>query len=225
MPKEKEPAADAVEEKTPADAGANERSAEELLEALKKAEEDAIYYKEQANQAFEKRDKEIGIMKRQMKEQSKAKKDESKAASDLEKLVEGLQAQLEEKDKIIADIKLTETRNEKLGALKNYAREHGLKEAYLDRLDKFINLDEVDPGKKVSLRIAVDTVKQNFPDLFSTNSEAVDRALPNPKLKADGGVNYKERYQALLDTPVAKRAPDHFQKLAELKELIVQTGG
>lgn len=213
------PAVDAADtQKVSADTETVEVKPEELLERLKNLEEvnahlqeSLDFQKQESKKAFEKRDK--------INEQLKASKEVERSKDDLQLYVQDLEKQLAEKDKALQTINDTAVANKKLAALKEVAIQQGIKEAYLDRLDKFVDLSEVDPEKPVSLRISVDSVKNSFPDLFSANSDAVDRALPNPKLTT-GALNYDEQYQALLNTHPSKRKPDHYQKLAELKELM-----
>jgi DNA repair exonuclease SbcCD ATPase subunit len=193
---------------------------QEQLSELKKQNEHLAesvkFHKEEARRAFEKRDEVKESLRTVTKEKQSSKED-------LTKYVQDLETQLKEKDAKLQTIDQQRFVDKKLSILKDVARKQGMKETYLDRLDKFVDLDDIDPEKEISARIAVDTVRNSFPDLFAANSEAVDRALPNPKLSATGG-DYKKQYQDLLSVPIHERKPDHFEKLAELKALMAELG-
>lgn len=197
----------------------NQPSMEDIMSEINKLKEEnehwrteADKFREQAKEAFAKRDK--------VKSDLRAAKESSSGKDELEEHVQKLEAKLQEKDNLLNQLEQNKIRNAKLNALQEVAKTQGLKELYLDKLERFVDLEEVDPEKKVSLRIAVDSIKSSYPDFFSATGETVDNALPNPKLNSSGTGTYKEQYAKMLTVPRHERTAEWAAKLVELKELI-----
>lgn len=185
----------------------------ELSEINAHLSEQVKYHQTEAKKAFENRDKARNELKAIQKDSTK---------DELAKYVEKLENELKDRDTRLTQIEQESSKRTKLDAVMKVAREKGLKDQYFERLERFIDLDDVNPEKEVSVKLAVEAVKNSYPDLFSTNSVAVDRALPNPKLSATGG-DYKAQYEAMLKLPPAERGPDHMARLYELRQLAFPT--
>lgn len=163
---------------------------QEMVEHLtgenKKIKSDLKYREQVAKEAIEKRDR-IANEHKQLKQN--ANKDD-----DMIQHLEKLQTELKKKDDLLKQIEFEKSKTEKLAALTKVAREQGLKENYLDKLDRFINLDEIDATKAATLRYQIDIFKSNYPDMFQANGKSVDSALPTPKLATDPVSQYKEAF-------------------------------
>lgn len=184
---------------------------QELQESNAHLKESLEYQKNENKKAYDKRQK--------LSDEVKTLKATDSSKDDLVKYIEDLEGKVSSRDAQLLEISTREEFGKKIGALKDTASKLGLKDTYLERLDKFVDMSEIDHEKPVSMRIAVDTMKTNYPDLFSTNGHSVDAALPSPKLGTGNG-DYEKQYRDLLAVNPPDRKADHYQRLATLKELL-----
>lgn len=184
-------------------------SAEELVSYWKS---EAEKYRNEAQNAFQARDK--------IKAKLKEEKASVEQKDDLLRRLEDMESQLQEKDRYINDIKVKQETQAKLDALRAVAKKQGLKDVYVDKLDKFVDLTDVDPQKEISLKLAVDSVRTSFPDLFSANGESIDKSLPNPKLSSGSAGALKDEYDRLLKEYGKTRDPNIRVKLVEIDKMM-----
>lgn len=155
----------------------------------------------EAKKAFESRDN----VKQQMKQAQ---------AEDAAAMIEDLKAQIEERDRKLQDIENQRTKEIKLNALTEYAKKAGLKERYFDKLDRFVDLNNINPEEPITIEHTVDVFKSSMPDLFDTQPTEATRAWEVPKLNSGAALSdYEAKYQEEL------RKPRHLRNMAMLEEL------
>ena len=182
--------------------------AQDLVTLIEHYKAEAAKYKEEAKNAYKKRD--------EIKKEYRAVKENSQESDEVKKHIEQLQKQLDEKELFIKNIEFERTKENKLKSLIQVAKEQGLKESYIDKLEKFVDLDEVDPAKNATMRYQLDIMRSNFPDLFSDNGKKIDKAMPMPNLKTAPQSLYLDQYNA----EKRKGIKADMKKLMELKKLI-----
>lgn len=148
-------------------------------------------------------------------------KDQVRGQKDWEATLERIQSERDDFEAQLTNIKQEAEKTQKLEAFKRVAKKHGFKEGYLDKIDKFVDISTLNPEKEISLNIAVESVKSEFPDLFGANSKTVDGALPNRKL---GAGTLKDQHDDLWakiqSTPSHLRKQEDIVRVAELREMI-----
>jgi DNA repair exonuclease SbcCD ATPase subunit len=187
---------------------------EELLEHFKS---EASKYKEEAKRAFEKRDK--------VKNELKTVKQADNRNEEIEAHIRTLEEKLTQREQELLTIRNESTKKEKVDALKKVAKEQGLKELYLDKLDRFVDLDEVDTSKAATLRYQVDIIRSNYPDFFQATGKEIDSALPAPRLGSGDPLNQAIAEFKQLKSKGLRLTNDEAAKLAELYKYITDLGG
>ena len=166
-------------------------------------------YKNEAKQAFEKRDKKV--------EEMSILKDQDKLVS----YAETLKAEKEGLEKQLQDIRLQAERKEKMELVQKTAKEYGLKDRYAGMLEKLINLDEVDTTKPVTMRLAIDAIKNDIPDIFGMPGTDLDKSLPSMKPMAGTKALAQVEYDKIKNNP--NRTAEDLQRAFELAELLQKT--
>ena len=179
----------------------------DLEELVNHYKSEANKYKEEAKKAFQKRDE----VKKSLRE--------TKQNDDNDELLlhlETLKQQLQEKEQTLANIELEKERNSKLSEIKQVAKEQGMKDIYLDKLDKFVDLDQINVSKKATMKYQIESIRASFPDLFGEAGKRIDNALPSPNLTTGGNISFQEEY----NKEKRKGINADMNKLIELKRLM-----
>jgi len=142
-----------------------------------KALSDLEYHKSEAKKAFEKRDKAV-------------------AGTDTEDYIEQYKAMKIKYEKSIEDnetIKASIIKEKKMIVLTAAAKNAGLKPAYLDKLELFVDMSEINHDKEVSIEYALDKFQKAYPDLFGTGAPTSPaQAFATPKISGTGVSNIEE---------------------------------
>jgi hypothetical protein len=168
--------------------GNEESEIEQLKRALSEKEELITFMKDQSKKAFEKRDK---------------VKDEIRKLSKTDDKVEYIET-LKKQNKELEDRIAIDDRNKviakKLDVVKRIAKEKGLQEIYFDKIDKFVDVDDIMEGKEeITAKMQIDIMMSSFPDLFGTNasSKIVGQATGKaPSTYSKYSNNLQEQYEA-----------------------------
>ena len=177
--------------------GQDEHTSENVDTRLQQMDELVDHYKNEtsrwkteAQNAFTSRDR------AKAKLRQKEDKGEQINSTDYQKHIDSLQKELKEKEDKINSFEHEKEKNKKMKIVMEISKEAGVKERYLDKLDRFLNLDEIIPGKEASsIRYQLDTVKNNFPDLFGASGKELEDAFPAPNFRTDGSIeHYKQEY-------------------------------
>lgn len=167
---------------------------------------EAAKWQTEAKDAFESRDK--------------AKKTKaSDSSTEMLAQYESMKVELAQSQQSLLDIKTARVNEQKLTLVKSKAMEMGLKDNYLDTLNKFINVDQVNLDEPISAELELDAMKKQLPDLFGVTSPAdkAKTAWEVPKLQpgSAGAATVTdiaaEYNKALLNTSVPQ------ERLVELK--------
>jgi hypothetical protein len=140
-------------------------------------------------------------------------KEKARTVEEVQAFAEKLSAENETWKKKFETIEKDQIKTKKLSALSAVAKEAGLKDHYHPMLEKFVDLDMVDPEKDVSSKFIINQMKSSYPDLFGTAGVA-GKAFSTPKLTT--GVDYKATYEAEVSKPHNQRDMKLIKELAEL---------
>lgn len=166
-------------------------------------------YKNEAKQAFEKRDKKV--------EEVSVLKDQDKLVA----YAETLKADKENLEKQLQEIKIQAERKAKMELVQKTAKEHGLKDRYAPMLEKLINLDEVDVSKPITTKYAIEAVKNDIPDFFGMPGADLDKSIPSMKPVAGTKALAQAEYDKIKNNP--NRTAEDTKRAFELAELLQKT--
>lgn len=168
-------------------------------------QEEVNKWKNEAKNAFNKRDK--------TNDEMRLLKDQDQVLAHFDKI----KAENDSLKNELLTVRVEAERKTKLDALQRVAKEQGIKERYLCSLDKFVNLDEINTEKPVTMRFAVETVKSSFPDFFGVPGEQLDKQIPTPKPVTSVKETLQKQYQDELNKSYHER---DMKKLIDLKKMI-----
>jgi hypothetical protein len=185
-----------------------EERVKELEEIVLFLKEENLKEKDKAKSAFAARDK--------VKEELRKVKNSD---TDVNSIISRLEEQVAEKDKILKEFSERKVNEEKMAMVKKVATEAGLKDHYMGMLDRFLTLDEVIIDKPITVKLQIEQMKTNYPDLFGRSGRELEQALPAPKLMS-GSTLTKEQIAKEYKKEVSKGQDCDLARAIELRQLL-----
>jgi DNA repair exonuclease SbcCD ATPase subunit len=171
-----------------------------LQEQLKQLQEREAHFKAEAERwqgeaknAFKARD------------ELKQKVREPAPAPDTAAQMEQLYKTLQEKEAQLEAIAKEQAVKERTRVLRKVAKAQGIKENYLDKLDKFVDLNVIDPEKDITASIAVEGIRSSYPDFFLDKGTQM-QSQTNPRLPSTSVGDLQAQYDKALrnKAPIAE---------------------
>lgn len=190
----------------------------ELLDIAKeenaKLKSDLEFKEKAAKEAFQARDR----IKQKLRET-----ESNKSSVDVSEFEIRIKQMEEERDSLKSQIELIQKEKEKetkLEFVKQLAKEAGIKDNYINKIDKFLSLEDIRQDKPNMAKTHIENLKKEYPDFFGTLSKDLDHALPAPNLKDSGTMSMIDQLKKEYAIEVKKGLSADFDKLEKLKMAI-----